>query len=117
VEEISSHKTSVPKTYLELSEYRGEPIIYSEIGGFGYDFKENIEKKWGYGGLIKDSEDLFERVLELFKEFDKRKGWIQGFCYTELYDQFQEINGLLTFDREPKFPPHKLKEKLDEMFF
>jgi beta-galactosidase/beta-glucuronidase len=116
-EEIRSHKTSVPKTYLKPYEYKGEPIIYSEIGGFGYDFKQNVDKKWGYGGLIKDSEDFFEKVLDLFKEFDARKEWIQGFCYTELYDQFQEINGLLTFEREPKFPPHKLKEKLDTMFF
>ncbi len=116
-DEIRSHKTSVPKIYLKPYEYKGEPIIYSEIGGFGYDFKENVEKKWGYGGLIKDSEGFFEKVLDLFKEFDTRKEWIQGFCYTELYDQFQEINGLLTFDREPKFPPHKLKEKLYTMFY
>ena len=116
-EEISSHKTSVPKPYLKPYEYKDEPIIYSEIGGFGYDFKENNDKKWGYGGLIKDSEEFFERVLTLLKEFDVRKVWIQGFCYTELYDQFQEINGLLTFDREPKFPPKKLKEKLDAMFY
>ena len=116
-EEIRSHKVSAPKTYLKPYEYKGEPIIYSEIGGFGYDFKQNVDKKWGYGGLIKDSEDFFEKVLDLFKEFDARKEWIQGFCYTELYDQFQEINGLLTFEREPKFPPHKLKKKLDTMFF
>jgi len=116
-EEIRSHKTSAPRVYLKPYEYKGEPIIYSEIGGFGYDFKENVEKKWGYGSLIEDSEGFFERVLGLLKEFDERKEWIQGFCYTELYDQFQEINGLLTFDREPKFPPYKLKERLDTMFF
>lgn len=116
-EEINSHKTSVPLTYLKPFGYRSEPIIYSEVGGFGYDLNENIKKKWGYGKLIEDSEGLFERVLALVKEFDRRKEWIQGFCYTELYDQFQEINGLLTFDREPKFPPYKLKERLDTMFF
>ena len=116
-EEIQDHKTSVPKTYLKPYEYNGEPIIYSEIGGFGFDFKENVEKKWGYGGLIENSDGLFEKLIGLLEEFNKRKEWIQGFCYTELYDQFQEINGLLTFDREPKFPPHKLKERLDTMFF
>ncbi len=116
-EEIRSHKTSEPRLYLKPYEYKGEPIIYSEIGGFGYDFKKDIEKKWGYGGLIEDSEEFFEKVLNLLKEFNERKEWIQGFCYTELYDQFQEINGLLTFNREPKFPPQKLKEKLDAMFY
>ena len=116
-DEINSHKTSVPLTYLKPFGYTREPIIYSEIGGFGYDFKDNIDKKWGYGKLIGDSEGLLERILNLLKEFDTRKEWIQGFCYTELYDQFQEINGLLTFDRQPKFPPHKLKERLDSMFY
>ncbi len=116
-DEIKNHKTSMEMIYLKPHQYKGEPVIYSEIGGIGYDFKERLEKKWGYGGLIKDSEGLFEKVLELLKQFDARKEWIQGFCYTELYDQFQEINGLLTFDREPKFPPHKLKERLDSMFF
>lgn len=116
-DEMKSHKTSMERIYLKPHQYNGEPVIYSEIGGIGYDFKENLEKKWGYGGLIKDSEGLFKKVLELLKQFDARKEWIQGFCYTELYDQFQEINGLLTFDREPKFPPHKLKERLDTMFY
>ena len=116
-DEIDSHRTSMEKIYLKPFVYKGEPVIYSEIGGFGYDFKGNVEKKWGYGKLSQDSESFFERVLELLKELDARKEWIQGFCYTELYDQFQEINGLLTFDREPKFPPHKLKECLDTMFF
>ena len=115
--EIESHRKAVPKVYLKPFKYKYEPIIYSEIGGFGYEFQKNIEKKWGYGGLIENSEELFKKVINLLKEFNKRKSWIQGFCYTELYDQFQEINGLLTLDRKPKFPPHKLKEILKSMFY
>ncbi len=26
-----------------------------------------------------------------------------GFCYTQLYDVEQEMNGLYTYDRKPKF--------------
>jgi beta-galactosidase len=66
---------------------------------------------------VKLEDDLFEKILNLMGEFDKRKNWIHGFCYTELYDQFQEINGFLTFEREPKFPPSKLKAKLEKMFY
>ena len=77
-DEINSHKTSVPLAYLKPFGYTREPIIYSEIGGFGYDFKDNIDKKWGYGKLIGDSEGLLERILNLLKEFDTRKEWIQG---------------------------------------
>lgn len=29
---------------------------------------------------------------------------IQGYCYTQLTDVEQEINGLLTYDRKPKVP-------------
>ncbi|MFM9282402.1 hypothetical protein [Paenibacillus jiagnxiensis] len=29
---------------------------------------------------------------------------IEGFCYTQLTDVEQEINGLLTYDRVPKVP-------------
>jgi len=75
-----------------------------------------IKHGWGYGNLIKNQEDLFDKVLLLLREFEKRKSWIQRFCYTELYDQFQEVNGLLTINRMPKFPPAKVKEQIDKMF-
>ncbi|MFW9824700.1 MAG: glycoside hydrolase family 2 protein [Candidatus Thorarchaeota archaeon] len=116
-DELESHKKALPKVYLKPFGYAEEPIIYSEIGGFGYDLHNKLDKKWGYGNLLEDQEKLFQKVLNLLLEFDKRKSWLHGFCYTELYDQFQEINGLLTFDREPKFPPAKLKEELDKLFY
>jgi hypothetical protein len=28
-----------------------------------------------------------------------------GFCYTQLYDIEQEVNGLYTYDRKAKFDP------------
>lgn len=31
-------------------------------------------------------------------------GVVQGYCYTQLTDVEQEINGLLTYDRVPKLP-------------
>ncbi|MFX1339637.1 MAG: glycoside hydrolase family 2 protein [Promethearchaeota archaeon] len=116
-DEKSSFSRGFRIIYLKSFRYRDEPIIYSEIGGYGFDLHGNLEKKWGYGHLIKSKEDLFNRILELLKEFDKRKAWVHGFCYTELYDQFQEINGLLTMDRTPKFPPEWLKKELDNMFY
>ena len=116
-EEINLYKKSVPKIYLDNNEYNNEPIIYSEMGGFGFDANNTIENSWGYGKSLNTPEDLLDRLIQLFKEFENRKDWIQGFCYTELYDQFQEVNGLLTMNREPKFPPAKLKEQLDKMFY
>ena len=34
----------------------------------------------------------------------------QGFCYTQLTDVQQEVNGLLYPDRTPKFDTEKLKK-------
>ena len=34
---------------------------------------------------------------------------IQGFCYTQLADTEQEVNGLLTADRRPKVDPTRLR--------
>ena len=103
--------------YLKPFSYSDEAIIYSEIGGFGFRLVKGDKKSWGYGNLMGSSEELLLKLITLFVEFDKRKSWIHGFCYTELYDQFQEINGLLTLNRDPKFPPAKLKEELDKMFY
>lgn len=33
-----------------------------------------------------------------------------GFCYTQLYDVEQEINGLCTYSRQPKFDPEFFKK-------
>jgi beta-galactosidase/beta-glucuronidase len=115
-EEKKLYKNSVPQIYLNNNDYDDEPIIYSEMGGFGFDANETIENSWGYGKSLNSPDDLLDKVIQLLKEFDERKEWIQGFCYTELYDQFQEVNGLLTMNRDPKFPPSKLKEQLDQMF-
>ena len=113
---IKSPDPIVPDCYLEPYHYNDEPIVYSEIGGYGLDYYEKGTKDFFYP-VFSSPEELLTKITNLLKEFDRRKEWIHGFCYTELYDQFQEINGLLTFDREPKFSPHKLKEKLDTMFY
>jgi hypothetical protein len=34
---------------------------------------------------------------------------VAGLCYTQLYDIEQEVNGLYTFDRKPKFDPEFFK--------
>ncbi|TXT65570.1 MAG: Beta-galactosidase [Promethearchaeota archaeon] len=105
-----------PSIYLHGFGYENEPIVYSEVGGYTLDYNNNIENPVGYG-KVNTSEELFSRVIELLKVFDKKKTWISGFCYTELYDQFQEINGFLTIEREPKFPPGKLKEEVEKLFY
>jgi hypothetical protein len=39
-----------------------------------------------------------------------RSAPVQGFCYTQLTDVEQEINGFLTYDRKPKVDPARIRE-------
>ena len=36
--------------------------------------------------------------------------YCQGYCYTQLTDVMQEINGLLTPDRQPKMDVERVRE-------
>ena len=40
---------------------------------------------------------------------------IAGICYTQLTDVEQEINGLLTYDRKPKFDVKALRDMNDKL--
>ena len=40
---------------------------------------------------------------------------IIGVCYTQLTDVEQEINGLLTYDRKPKFDVNAIKAMNDSL--
>ncbi|WJH35702.1 glycoside hydrolase family 2 [Paenibacillus sp. CC-CFT747] len=77
--------------------YRGQPIIISEYGGIAFQ----SDKGWGYGNQVGSEEAFLERfrsITEAIQAFD----YISGYCYTQITDVQQEINGLLTEDRKPK---------------
>jgi len=40
---------------------------------------------------------------------------ITGICYTQFTDVEQEVNGLLTYDRKPKFDTKKIKALNDRL--
>jgi hypothetical protein len=58
--------------------------------------------------LLRQYRDLMEGVAAL--------PFVCGFCYTQLTDIEQEVNGLLTFDRRPKLDPKALEKIHDELF-
>ncbi len=94
------------------TEYRGEPIQVSEFGGIS--FKKSDWEGWGYSGA--DSEEDFIRRLTAVIRPLLRSPVVQGFCYTQLTDVEQEINGLLTYDRQPKVPLETIRNILDGTF-
>jgi beta-galactosidase/beta-glucuronidase len=81
-------------------QYCGQPIVVSEFGGIAY---KNVEENgWGYSGAESEEDFLnrFQSVVGSLKGSDT----IQGFCYTQLTDVEQEMNGLLSSGRVPKVP-------------
>lgn len=85
--------------------YNGTPIVLTEFGGISYRTggvrKEN---EWGYSGIEPTKEAFLTRLDGLVKAVKENKA-IVGYCYTQLTDVEQEINGLMTYDRKPKADP------------
>ena len=87
-------------TVLETSGVVDKPILLSEFGGIRFD-PEAKENGWGYQE-VNSPEKLLEIYAAMIKAIST--GGLAGFCYTQLTDTFQEQNGLLYMNREPKVP-------------
>jgi hypothetical protein len=92
--------------------YNGSPVFLSEFGGIGYvlpgDRGKIPENAWGYAGVETTAEGALQRMRGLYEAIAAIPR-IAGICYTQLYDVEQEVNGLLTFDRRPKFDNNEIK--------
>lgn len=86
--------------------YEGQPIIVSEFGGIS--FKKGDWDGWGYS-QAESEEDFIERYHQVISPLLKSKH-VQGFVYTQITDVEQEINGLLTYARQPKVPLEIIKQ-------
>jgi len=106
----SPSKTSRKQNYAKGYAYRGEPIMISEYGGIAYG-NEYSDVEWGYGSRPQTEEEVLHRLEELTKAIMENDG-IQGFCYTQLTDVEQEVNGLLDHHHDYKFDPKKIKKIL-----
>ncbi|MCI8662263.1 MAG: glycoside hydrolase family 2 [Hungatella sp.] len=87
--------------------YKGQPVILSEFGGISVS---EDEKGWGYTSVGKNQFlQVYDRILTDVYESEV----ICGFCYTQLADIEQEINGLLTENHEYKFDPEAIREIME----
>lgn len=77
--------------------YEGQPVIISEYGGIAV----NSEEGWGYGKQVKDEKEFVERFTKLTKAINNIP-YISGYCYTQLTDVQQEVNGLMDAERNYK---------------
>jgi hypothetical protein len=83
---------------LEESVFTGQPILLTEFGGIA--LSEDPSATWGYSRAT-SSNDLARRYCRLL-EAVRGVTIFGGFCYTQFTDTYQEANGLVTMDREPK---------------
>ncbi len=84
--------------YADGYAYEGQPIVMSEFGGTAYVRDE--ASGWGYGYGVKSDEEFLSRFGGLVNAVERMH--ISGYCYTQLTDVEQEVNGLLKADRTPK---------------
>lgn len=86
--------------------WKGEPVFMSEYGGIRVElkeFEENDSKKaWGYGNAATSLEEFYARYDGLTTALIDCPKMI-GFCYTQLTDVEQELNGIFRYDRTKKF--------------
>lgn len=94
------------RIFTEGFSYEGQPILVTEFGGIS--FKQSEQEGWGYSVAV-DGEDFLARLQAVVTPLLK-SSVVQGFCYTQLTDVEQEINGLLTYDRKPKVALERIRE-------
>ena len=86
--------------------YAGEPALLTEFGGRAMQSDAKGEA-WGYSGAAQNEEAFLKQLESIMQGVYSCN--FQGYCYTQLTDVQQEVNGLLTAERKPKADIEKLK--------
>jgi hypothetical protein len=90
-------------TFLPGAFREGKPVMLTEVGGF-LTRPEGVEKldvMYDIYDSISSGKELENKYAELIEGIS-RLPFVAGFCYTQLTDVEQEMNGLLTYGRQPK---------------
>jgi len=106
---LETDRSQIPRNGREAVafgyKYNGTPILMTEFGGIAYRVGgPKAENEWGYSGIEQTKQTMLDRLDNLVRAL-KENTAIAGYCYTQLTDVEQEINGLMTYDRKPKADP------------
>jgi beta-galactosidase/beta-glucuronidase len=118
--ELPAHVWLANKPLFVLgSRYRGQPIMLTEVGGFllippGIPPEER-DLLYKFYGSFRSTDELLAKYRDLMEGIASLR-FVAGFCYTQLTDIEQEINGLLTYDRRPKVAPEEIARIHRELF-
>ncbi len=108
-EDILSNRVyhcSSKSAFAEGYTYQGQPVMISEYGGIAFN---NDDKGWGYGNKVESREEFIRRFEEITNAV-KEIPYVCGYCYTQITDVQQEINGLLDEERNFKIEPEVIRE-------
>ena len=90
-----------------------KPLVLSEFGGKTWKAENHVfnpDKSYGYGGC-KTREELNEALVKLYREeiIPCVRNGLCAAVYTKISDVEDEINGLLTYDRQvEKIDPEQM---------
>lgn len=88
--------------------YNGTPFLMTEFGGIAFRLgPPGAANEWGYSGIEPTADSFLSRLEGLVRAIEANPVFA-GYCYTQLTDVEQEINGLTTFDRRPKVDAARL---------
>ena len=96
------HKTAFSHgrhTILPQFDYDGVPILVTELGGVKVE--EQQAEGWGYGQAAANYGEMLQRIRSLVDAILEQDE-VVGYCYTQLTDVQQEVNGLLDAYHNPK---------------
>jgi len=98
-------------TFLPGVEAAGRPVMLTEVGGFLMKPEDtrNLDVMYDIYNSIHTGEELQRKYAELIDTL-RTLPFVAGFCYTQLTDVEQELNGLLTYDRRPKVDVARVAE-------
>lgn len=91
--------------FAQGNDYCGQPVIVSEYGGIAMANGDG----WGYNGKVADENALIRKYDDLTSAVKSMKN-VCGYCYTQLTDVYQEVNGLLDADHKPKLDLEKIRQ-------
>jgi hypothetical protein len=111
---LATDRTHIPRNAREAlvsgAAYNGTPILMTEFGGVAFKAAGTQDAKaWGYQGIEPTVDAFLSRVDGQVRAL-RANAAFSGFCYTQLTDVEQEINGLMTYDRKPKASPEAFKK-------
>ena len=106
---LQADRTQIPpnarNALVQGCQWNRTPFLMTEFGGIAYrKGAPSDAQEWGYSGIEPSQEAMLLRLAGLVKAV-RENSVFAGYCYTQLTDVEQEINGLMTYDRKPKADP------------